>query len=46
MMNGTTRAFAAAALCTVASVTAVNAETLRYAIGFPPGGAVTDGIHE
>ncbi|MFN3526056.1 MAG: C4-dicarboxylate TRAP transporter substrate-binding protein [Paracoccus sp. (in: a-proteobacteria)] len=46
MTNGTTRAFAAAALCTVASVTAVNAETLRYAIGFPPGGAVTDGIHE
>lgn len=46
MTNSTTRALMAAALCTVASVTAANAETLRYAIGFPPGGAVTDGIQE
>lgn len=25
---------------------AAQAETLRYAIGFPPGGSVTDGLHE
>ena len=37
---------AAAAACTALSATALHAETLRYAIGFPPGGAVTDGIAE
>ena len=37
---------AAAAACTALNATALHAETLRYAIGFPPGGAVTDGIAE
>ncbi|MAY89437.1 MAG: ABC transporter substrate-binding protein [Pseudooceanicola sp.] len=46
MIDGTTRAIAVAAFCLMSSVTAGSAETLRYAIGFPPGGAVTNGIEE
>jgi len=37
---------AATMLCTVMPAGLAQAETLRYAIGFPPGGAATDGVKE
>ena len=46
MKNYKTLASATTMLCTVVSGLTAHAETLRYAIGFPPGGAATDGVAE
>ncbi|MEO1988813.1 MAG: C4-dicarboxylate TRAP transporter substrate-binding protein [Martelella sp.] len=46
MKNFKTLAIAATLLCGALPPVAAQAETIRYAIGFPPGGAATDGVKE
>ncbi|WP_319530185.1 C4-dicarboxylate TRAP transporter substrate-binding protein [uncultured Cohaesibacter sp.] len=46
MKTKTKAILAVAATCSLLASTGLRAETLRYAIGFPPGGAVTESIKE